>query len=133
MFVRYLSFHPLFSLQNLTSLLIFHQLYAEISHRTDRTGLFTAAPWIYFPYPFQWGSPTFHAGEAFAMIAASFVSLFESTGTFFATARYGSATPVPPSVISRAACWLGIGVLLNSMFGSVLALLHQWKMLVYWH
>ncbi|GLT71170.1 hypothetical protein SLA2020_432070 [Shorea laevis] len=55
----------------------------EISCRTDRTGLFTAAPWIYFPYP------------------------------------YGSATPVPPSVISRGAGWLGIGVLLNGMFGSV--------------
>ena len=32
---------------------------------------------VYIPYPFQWGSPTFHAGEAFAMMAASFVSLFE--------------------------------------------------------
>lgn len=30
----------------------------------------------------------------------------QSTGTFFATARYGSATPVPPSVISRGAGWL---------------------------
>ncbi|KAJ7979458.1 Nucleobase-ascorbate transporter-like protein [Quillaja saponaria] len=89
------------------------------SCRTDRAGLLSSAPWIYIPYPFQWGSPTFNAGEAFAMVAASFVSLFESTGTFFATARYGSATPVPPSVISRGAGWLGIGVLLNGMFGSV--------------
>jgi nucleobase transporter 1/2 len=32
---------------------------------------------IYIPYPFQWGSPTFKAGEVFAMITASFVSLFE--------------------------------------------------------
>nr|POE68131.1 putative nucleobase-ascorbate transporter 10 [Quercus suber] len=91
----------------------------QISCRTDRAGLFTAAPWVYIPYPFQWGSPTFHAGEAFAMMAASFVSLFESTGTFFATARYGSATPVPPSVIGRGVGWLGIGVLLNGMFGCV--------------
>lgn len=29
------------------------------------------------PYPFQWGAPTFHAGEAFAMMAISFVSLVE--------------------------------------------------------
>ncbi|KAM3688485.1 hypothetical protein ACB098_10G156900 [Castanea mollissima] len=91
----------------------------QISCRTDRAGLFTAAPWVYIPYPFQWGSPTFHAGEAFAMMAASFVSTFESTGTFFATARYGSATPVPPSVISRGVGWLGVGVLLNGMFGCV--------------
>ncbi|KAI8547144.1 hypothetical protein RHMOL_Rhmol07G0172300 [Rhododendron molle] len=51
--------------------------------------------WLYIPYPFRWGRPTFQAGEAFAMMAAS----LESTGTFLATARYGSATPVPASVL----------------------------------
>ncbi|PON91140.1 Xanthine/uracil/vitamin C permease [Trema orientale] len=91
----------------------------QVSCRTDQAGLIHRAPWVYMPYPFQWGSPTFNAGEAFAMMAASFVSLFESTGTFFATARYGSATPVPPSVISRGVGWLGMGILLNGMFGSV--------------
>ncbi|TXG52545.1 hypothetical protein EZV62_021714 [Acer yangbiense] len=94
----------------------------QISCRTDQTGLLTAAPWVYFPYPFQWGSPTFNVGETFAMLAASFVSLSESTGTFYAVARYGSATPVPPSVISRGIGWQGIGVLLNGMFGSVTGL-----------
>jgi len=28
------------------------------------------------------------------------------TGTCYAAARYGSATPVPPSVISRGAGWV---------------------------
>ena len=32
---------------------------------------------IRIPYPFQWGAPTFDAGEAFAMMAASFVALVE--------------------------------------------------------
>lgn len=32
---------------------------------------------ISIPYPFQWGAPTFDAGEAFAMMAASFVALVE--------------------------------------------------------
>jgi len=32
---------------------------------------------IRVPYPFQWGAPTFDAGEAFAMMMASFVSLVE--------------------------------------------------------
>ncbi|KAA0033253.1 putative nucleobase-ascorbate transporter 10 [Cucumis melo var. makuwa] len=89
------------------------------SCRTDQVGLLSTAPWIYIPYPFQWGGPTFNAGEAFAMMAASAVSLFESTGTFFAASRYGSATPVPASIISRGSGWLGVGVLLNDMFGSV--------------
>ncbi|OMO77169.1 Xanthine/uracil/vitamin C permease [Corchorus olitorius] len=91
----------------------------QISCRTDRTGFISTAPWIYIPYPFQWGSPTFNAAEAFVMMAPAFVSLFESTGTFFAAARYGSATPVPPSVISRGTGWLGIGVLLNGLLGCV--------------
>ncbi|CAJ2646579.1 unnamed protein product [Trifolium pratense] len=75
------------------------------SCRTDRAGLISSAPWLYFPYPFQWGSPTFNVAEAFAMMAASLVSLFEFTGTSYAAARYGSATPVPPSIISRGAGW----------------------------
>ncbi|KAH1203977.1 putative nucleobase-ascorbate transporter 10 [Glycine max] len=62
------------------------------SCRTDRAGLISAAPWVYFPRFFQWGSPTFNAGEAFAMMTASFVSLFEYTGTCYAAVRYGSAT-----------------------------------------
>jgi xanthine/uracil permease len=45
--------------------------------RTDRSGLVGGAPWISVPYPFQWGAPTFDAGEAFAMMAASFVALVE--------------------------------------------------------
>uniref|UniRef100_A0A803M2M0 Uncharacterized protein n=1 Tax=Chenopodium quinoa TaxID=63459 RepID=A0A803M2M0_CHEQI len=42
-----------------------------------------------------------------------------STGTFIAAARYASATPVPPSVISRGTFWLGIGTLLNGVCGAV--------------
>ncbi|KAA8529531.1 hypothetical protein F0562_033670 [Nyssa sinensis] len=77
----------------------------QTSCRTDRSGLISAAPWIRVPYPFQWGAPTFDAGEAFAMMAASFVALVESTGAFIAVSRYASATPVPP-VCSQSWCWL---------------------------
>ncbi|XP_068657708.1 nucleobase-ascorbate transporter 6-like [Aristolochia californica] len=87
--------------------------------RTDRSGLIAAAPWIRIPYPFQWGSPTFNAGEAFAMMAASFAALIESTGTFIAVSRYASATPVPPSILSRGVGWQGIAILLDGMFGTV--------------
>lgn len=34
------------------------------------------------------------------------LSYLQSTGTFFTTATYGSATHVPPSLISRGAGWL---------------------------
>ncbi|KAF6136872.1 hypothetical protein GIB67_018911 [Kingdonia uniflora] len=91
----------------------------QFSCRTDRSGLLAAAPWVRVPYPFQWGAPTFEAGEVFAMMAASFVSLIESTGTFIAASRYGSATHIPPSVLSRGVGWQGMGTLLNGFFGTV--------------
>lgn len=86
--------------------------------RTDRSGLIGGAPWIRVPYPFQWGAPTFDAGEAFAMMAASFVALVESTGSFIAVSRFASATPLPPSVLSRGVGWQGVGILLDGLFGT---------------
>ncbi|KAK7280246.1 hypothetical protein RJT34_25308 [Clitoria ternatea] len=91
----------------------------QLSCRTDRSGLIGAAPWIRVPYPFQWGSPSFNADDAFVMIAASLVAIVESTGTFIAASRFSSATPIPPSVLSRGIGWLGIGTLLDGFFGTV--------------
>ncbi|KAK9107984.1 hypothetical protein Syun_023995 [Stephania yunnanensis] len=91
----------------------------QLSCRTDRAGLISGAAWIRIPYPFQWGAPTFDAGEAFAMMAASFVALVESTGTFIAVSRYASATPLPPSILSRGIGWQGIGILISGLFGTI--------------
>ncbi|BFG32610.1 hypothetical protein CerSpe_188840 [Prunus speciosa] len=91
----------------------------QASCRTDRAGLINAAPWIRVPYPFQWGAPSFDAGEAFAMMAASFVALIESTGAFIAVSRYASATPVPPAILSRGVGWQGVGILISGLFGTV--------------
>ncbi|MBA0619770.1 hypothetical protein Godav_005577, partial [Gossypium davidsonii] len=73
---------------------------------------------IRFPYPFQWGRPRFNAGDAVAVIAASFVAIIESTGTFITASRYASATPMPPSVLSRGVGWLGVGLFLDGLFGT---------------
>ncbi|KAJ6843471.1 nucleobase-ascorbate transporter 6-like [Iris pallida] len=91
----------------------------QFSCRTDRSGLIGASPWVRIPYPFQWGAPYFYAGDAFAMMAASFAALIESTGTLIAVARFSSATPVPPSVFSRGVGWQGIGILLDGVFGTI--------------
>ncbi|KAL9267430.1 Nucleobase-ascorbate transporter 7-like protein [Drosera capensis] len=86
--------------------------------RTDRSGLISSSAWIRFPYPFQWGRPTLNVANGFAMMAAAFVALIESTGVFMVAARYGSATPVPPSISNRGISWLGIGMMLDGMFGT---------------
>ncbi|KAL3515372.1 hypothetical protein ACH5RR_022274 [Cinchona calisaya] len=90
----------------------------QFSCRVDRSGLISGASWIRFPYPWQWGTPSLHAGEAFVMLAAAFVSIVESTGAFIAAARFASATHVPPSVLSRGVGWLGVGILLDGLWGT---------------
>ncbi|KAL0364599.1 UNVERIFIED_CONTAM: Nucleobase-ascorbate transporter 6 [Sesamum angustifolium] len=90
----------------------------QTSCRTDRAGLIDGAPWIRVPYPFQWGAPSFDAGEAFAMMMAAFVALVESTGGFIAVSRYASATPLPPSILSRGIGWQGVAILLSGLFGT---------------
>ncbi|KAL8217560.1 hypothetical protein R6Q57_020933 [Mikania cordata] len=94
-------------------------LRTQTSCRTDRSGLIHAAPWIRAPYPFQWGAPSFNAGEAFAMMMTAFVALVEACFFFIAVSRFASATPMPPSILSRGVGWQGIGILLSGMFGTV--------------
>nr|KAJ0212321.1 hypothetical protein LSAT_V11C400186970 [Lactuca sativa] len=95
-------------------------LRTQASCRTDRAGLIHAAPWIRVPYPFQWGAPSFNAGETFAMMMAAFVALVESTGGFMVVSRYASATPLPPSVLSRGVGWQ-VRCDLVGKFGAVFA------------
>ncbi|XP_073098747.1 nucleobase-ascorbate transporter 1 isoform X2 [Elaeis guineensis] len=75
------------------------------SCRTDRANLISSAPWFKFPYPLQWGAPTFDAGHAVAMMAAVLVSLTESTGAYMAASRLAIATPPPAYVLSRGIGW----------------------------
>ncbi|KAG2247281.1 hypothetical protein Bca52824_086909 [Brassica carinata] len=42
----------------------------------------------------------------------------QSTGTYIAVSRFASATPPPPSVLSRGIGWQGVGVLLCGLFGA---------------
>ncbi|KAI5437123.1 Nucleobase-ascorbate transporter 6, variant 4 [Lathyrus oleraceus] len=86
--------------------------------RTDRAGLIDGASWFSIPYPFQWGSPTLDMGESLAMMVASFVALVESTGGLIAISRYASATPLPPSVLSRGIGWQGVGNFISGMIGT---------------
>ncbi|KAH6764713.1 Xanthine/uracil permease family protein [Perilla frutescens var. hirtella] len=90
----------------------------QISCRTDRANLISTAPWFKFPYPLQWGAPTFAAGHCFAMMSAVLVSMVESTGAYKAASRLAIATPPPAYVLSRGIGWQGIGVLLDGLFGT---------------
>ncbi|KAL0301764.1 UNVERIFIED_CONTAM: Nucleobase-ascorbate transporter 1, partial [Sesamum radiatum] len=91
----------------------------QLSCRTDRANLISTAPWFKFPYPLQWGPPTFAAGHSFAMMSAVLVSMVESTGAYKAASRLAIATPPPAYVLSRGIGWQGIGILLDGLFGTL--------------
>ncbi|KAL0421313.1 UNVERIFIED_CONTAM: Nucleobase-ascorbate transporter 7 [Sesamum latifolium] len=93
-------------------------IYAHLLTVGERIGMLPKQLKIRVPYPFQWGAPTFNAGESFAMMATSFVALVESTGAFIAVSRYASATPTPHSVLSRGVGWQGVGILFSGIFGT---------------
>ncbi|KAK4383686.1 Nucleobase-ascorbate transporter 1, partial [Sesamum angolense] len=76
----------------------------QLSCRTDRANLISTAPWFKFPYPLQWGPPTFAAGHSFAMMSAVLVSMVESTGAYKAASRLAIATP--PSLCIESRHWL---------------------------
>ncbi|VAH95456.1 unnamed protein product [Triticum turgidum subsp. durum] len=100
----------------------------QFSCRTDSSGLIHAAPWVRFPYPFQWGYPIFCAQDCFAMMAASFASLIECQDT---QARHSSRLQF--SLVELAGSTLtakqlpnyqGISIILDGMcgkFGAILA------------
>ncbi|XP_073022764.1 nucleobase-ascorbate transporter 4-like, partial [Primulina eburnea] len=93
-------------------------LNTQLSCRVDRSGLVGGSSWISIPYPVQWGQPSLYVGEALVALATAFVALVESTGAFIAASRYGSATHVPASVMSRGVGWLGVGIFLDGLFGT---------------
>ncbi|KAL8501728.1 hypothetical protein ACS0TY_021009 [Phlomoides rotata] len=88
------------------------------SCRTDRANIITTAPWFMFPYPTQWGAPTFSVGYSIAMMSAVLVSMVESTGAYMAAARLAIATPPPAHVLSRGIGWQGVGVFINGLYGT---------------
>nr|CAB3486481.1 unnamed protein product [Digitaria exilis]CAB3503634.1 unnamed protein product [Digitaria exilis]CAB3503641.1 unnamed protein product [Digitaria exilis] len=105
----------------------------QVHCRVDRSGLISGAPWIRVPYPFQWGPPTFDAGEAFAMMMTSFIALVEYNlinylpvvhwclhCCFKVCKRYYDS-----SINNKSGDWvagkepdIGIGILLDSFFGT---------------
>lgn len=46
--------------------------------RTDTSKAFKTSAWIRFPYPLQWGTPTFHYKTAFVMIVVSIIASVDS-------------------------------------------------------
>ncbi|XP_041368108.1 solute carrier family 23 member 2-like [Gigantopelta aegis] len=87
--------------------------------RTDtRLFIVSDAPYFYFPYPFQFGMPTFSAAGFFGMLMATIASVIESLGDYFAAARICGVPPPPPHAVNRGIAIEGVASVLCGMMGN---------------
>ncbi|PWA99022.1 nucleobase-ascorbate transporter 7 [Artemisia annua] len=84
----------------------------QVTCRTDRAGIIDAAPWIQFGFLIHFN------GELQCLMLEKLLLCCFSTGAFISEARYASATPIPPSVLSRGIGWQGVGILFSGIFGT---------------
>ncbi|KAK7485854.1 hypothetical protein BaRGS_00022849 [Batillaria attramentaria] len=88
--------------------------------RTDtKSEVLSLAPWFRFPYPGQWGVPTFSAAGVLGAIAATLASIVESVGDYYACAKLSGAPPPPGSAVSRGIGVEGITSILAGAWGSL--------------
>ncbi|XP_029378271.1 xan_ur_permease domain-containing protein [Echeneis naucrates] len=87
--------------------------------RTDLKGdVVGQAPWLNFPYPGQWGSPTVSLAGVVGIFAGVISSMIESVGDYHACARLSGAPPPPKHAINRGIGIEGIGCLLAGAWGT---------------
>ncbi|KAJ7529575.1 hypothetical protein O6H91_15G057500 [Diphasiastrum complanatum] len=86
--------------------------------RTDVSKALRKAAWFRFPYPFQWGAPTFHLKTGVVMIAASIIASIDSVGTYHATSLLVASRAPPPGVVSRGIGLEGITSALAGIWGT---------------
>ncbi|MCD9644427.1 hypothetical protein HAX54_032636 [Datura stramonium] len=86
----------------------------QASCRTDRAGLIDGLVFL----PIQWGPPSFNAGEAFAMMMASFVALVGSTGCFYCSCKICKCHSLPPSMPVVVLVGRELEILLTGLFGT---------------
>eukprot|EP00249_Psilotum_nudum_P023423 c28866_g3_i1 orf=746-2956(-) len=85
--------------------------------RTDTSNALKTAAWFRFPYPFQWGIPTFHWKSAGVMIAASVIASVDSIGSYHATSLLVASRAPTPGVVSRAIGLEGLTSVLAGLWG----------------
>ncbi|XP_028968255.1 solute carrier family 23 member 2 [Galendromus occidentalis] len=91
----------------------------ENAARTDlRTNIIRDSPWIRFPYPGQFGAPTYTVGAVIGMLSAIVSSIIESIGDYLACASLSRAPTPPKHAINRGIMFEGAGSIIAGFFGA---------------
>ncbi|MCO5555268.1 hypothetical protein L7F22_008813 [Adiantum nelumboides] len=85
--------------------------------RTDMSKAFKTAAWIRFPYPLQWGMPTFHYKTAFVMIIVSIIACVDSVGSYHASSMLVASRAPTPGIVSRGIGMEGVTSALAGLWG----------------
>ncbi|KAJ6835528.1 putative nucleobase-ascorbate transporter 11 [Iris pallida] len=86
--------------------------------RTDVSNAWKSSSWVRVPYPFQWGSPTFHFKTSIIMIVVSVVASVDSVGSYHATSLLVNLKPPSPGIVSRGIGLEGFSSILAGLWGT---------------
>ncbi|MCO5587674.1 hypothetical protein L7F22_041625 [Adiantum nelumboides] len=85
--------------------------------RTDMSTALKTAAWLRFPYPFQWGLPTFQWKTASVMMVANVIGCVDSVGSYHASSLLVAARAPTPGIVSRAIGLEGLTSILAGFWG----------------
>ncbi|KAG0578584.1 hypothetical protein KC19_4G034800 [Ceratodon purpureus] len=94
------------------------QMSTMLSCRTDVSNALSTSAWFRFPYPFQWGFPTFNWQSGVVMIAASVIASVDSVGSYHASSLLVASRAPPPGVVSRSIGLEGLTSILAGFWGT---------------
>eukprot|EP01018_Ginkgo_biloba_P040160 Gb_36091 [translate_table: standard] len=86
--------------------------------RTDASNAWKTTAWVQFPYPLQWGIPTFHWKTAIVMCAVSIIASVDSVGSYHATSLLVASRAPTPGVVSRGIGLEGVTSILAGLWGT---------------
>ncbi|CAI9717213.1 solute carrier family 23 member 1-like isoform X2 [Octopus vulgaris] len=87
--------------------------------RTDsRFHVVHSSSWFYFPYPGQFGPPSFLASAFVGFIIATMTSIIDSIGDYYACARMCGLPPPPSHAVNRGIMIEGFASCLAGAFGA---------------
>ncbi|XP_039270625.2 solute carrier family 23 member 1-like [Styela clava] len=87
--------------------------------RTDISpNVISNSPWFSFPYPFQWGWPTFSISTVLIFIAALVVGIVDSLCDYYAGAKIVKSPVIPKHAINRGIMVEGFGILAHGLVGT---------------
>ncbi|OWF46668.1 solute carrier family 23 member 1-like isoform X2 [Mizuhopecten yessoensis] len=86
--------------------------------RTDaRLGTITSAKWFFFPYPGLHGSPAFSSTVFVGFLIATFISILDSIGDYYACAAICRVPPPPSFAVNRGIAIEGLCTVLSGVLG----------------